>query len=235
MSDTHDQRPDPRDGDVQRVGARTTLEERTYEGGVRPAGITRTVSAGDRRDRVRWGPIWAGLLVVLAVNVLLQLAIVATGLLSINTEGTGLADGALWSGIAALVAFFVGGLVTGASTMWREAADGAYHGIILWALAVVSVLLLTVLGSGLALGTASDVATDLGINVADVEEATEQLDEGEASDAAESAAGAALLGLGLTLVAATAGAIAGSKMWPSKDRRQPDVDLTEQPRSGSRT
>lgn len=232
MSDLHGgDRHDTRE-DVQRVGARTTLEERTYQSDVRPPGITRTVSAGERRDRVRWGPVWAGLIVTLAVNLLLQLAIVATGLLSLNTEGSGLADGAWASGIAALLAFFVGGVVAGATTMWREASDGVLHGIIMWSLAIIAVLLLAVLGSGLAIGTASDIASDLGIGTEDVQQATEAVDEGEASDRAEAAAGATLLGLGLTLAAAAAGAAVGSKMWPPKRRRDVDVDLTDRPRAG---
>ena len=44
MSETFDGRTE--DEDVRRVGARTALEERTYTSEVRPAGITRTVSAG---------------------------------------------------------------------------------------------------------------------------------------------------------------------------------------------
>ena len=219
--------------DVQRMGARTVLEERTYASEVRPAGITRTVSAGERRDRVRWGPIWAGLIVALGVNVLLQLALVATGAFGIDLERTGLPEGALLSGLAALIAFFVGGLVTGASTMWRDGNDGAFHGVVMWALAVVAVLLLSVLGSGLALGAASDVADDLGIGTEELEEDVEDVESDEAADRAESAAGGTLIGLALTLAASVAGAVVGSKMWPRKDRRQAvgTVDLADDGRS----
>ena len=234
MSETFDSHTGD-DDDVQRVGARTALEERTYTSEVRPAGITRTVSAGgERRDRVRWGPIWAGLVVALAVNVLLQLALVALGALGLGEEGGGLPEGALFSALAALIAFFVGGLVAGASSMWRDGDDGLFHGIVLWALAVVAVLLLSVLGGGLALGAASDAADDLGIGqVGDGDQGVD-LDSEEGQDRAESAAGATLLGLALTLAAAAAGGAIGAKMWPSRrdQRRGGDVDLTESPRAG---
>lgn len=227
MSDTHDTGHD----DVQRMGARTALEERTYATDVRPAGITRTVSTGERRDRVRWGPLWAGLLVALAVNVLLQLVLVATGAFGLDVERTGLPEGALLSGLAALVAFFVGGMVVGASTMWRDGSDGAFHGVVMWALAVVSVLLLSVLGSGLALGAATDVASDLGIGTDGIQQDVEQLDQAQVGDRAEAAAGGTLIGLALTLAATVAGAVVGSKMWPSKNRRTSDgrgIDLTDE-------
>ena len=233
MSETSDRHTE--DHDVQRMGARTALEERTYTSEVRPAGITRTVSAGgERRDRVRWGPIWAGLVVALAVNVLLQLALVALGALGLGEEGGGLPEGALLSALAALIAFFVGGLVAGASSMWRDGDDGLFHGIVLWALAVVAVLLLSVLGGGLALGATSDVADDLGIGGAGDGEVEVDLESDEGRERAESAAGATLVGLALTLAAAAAGGAAGAKMWPSKrdQRRGGDPDLTEAPRAG---
>lgn len=230
MSDTHDSRRT--DDDVDRMGARTVLEERSYESDVRPAGITRTVSSGERRDRVRWGPVWAGLVVALAVNVLLQLALVATGALGLDVEGTQVVDGAILSAIAALVALFVGGLVTGASSMWRHASDGVFHGIVMWSLAVVAILLLSVLGSGLALGAATNVANELGIGDTDIEQATEDIEAQDVSERAQSAAGNVLLALGLTVAAAAAGGAAGAKMWPPKNSREAgrDIDLTERTR-----
>jgi hypothetical protein len=96
--------------------------------------------------------------------------------------------------------------------MWREGTDGALYGVVMWSMAIVAVLLLAVLGSGVALGSATDVARHLGINVEDIQESADHVDADAASDRAESAAGATLLGLGLTLVAAVAGATVGSKM-----------------------
>lgn len=235
MSESGEVRDDTEEG-IQRVQARTALEDRSYTSEVRPVGITRTVSAGagERRDRVRWGPIWAGLTVALAVNVLLQLALVASGAFGLDVERTGLPEGALLSALAALIAFFVGGLVAGASTMWRDGNDGAFHGVVMWALAVVAVLLLSVLGGGLALGAASDVADDLGVGRDDVRDAAEEADDDEAGDRAESAAGATLLGLAITLAASAAGGAVGAKMWPSKRRQGGDAaaDVGDRPRAG---
>lgn len=53
------------------------------------------------RDMVRWGPLWAGVMVALATYLVLQLTVFA---LNLYTD-----DGAWWSSISALVAFFIGG------------------------------------------------------------------------------------------------------------------------------
>jgi hypothetical protein len=89
-----------------------------------------TDRAEDRRDRVRWGPIWAGAAVVLTVFIVLQLLFFALGWLDLSfngRDGSGVPAGVV-TGVLALIAFFVGGLTAGASTMWRMAGDGMLHG-----------------------------------------------------------------------------------------------------------
>ena len=68
-------------------------------------------------DRVRWTSIWAGLVVALTTYLLLQLALVALDIVDIADLSTG---EAVASAIVALVAFFIGGLVTGATAWWRR-------------------------------------------------------------------------------------------------------------------
>jgi hypothetical protein len=160
-----------------------------------------------RRDRIRWGPIWAGVVTTVGTYLLLQFVLVATAL----TELDGAAgDDAVWSAVAALIAFFIGGLTTGATSMWQGADDGVLHGIVMWFAALVGVIVLSALTSGLALGSldATTAFEDVGLEDVDVD---------AASDDAQEAAGWALLGFALALGAAAAGAAVGNKMWPKDD------------------
>ena len=64
------------------------------------------------RDMVRWGPLWAGVMIALATYLVLQLAVFALNLYS--------DEGAWWSSISALVAFFVGGGFVCVWGYWSE-------------------------------------------------------------------------------------------------------------------
>jgi hypothetical protein len=102
--------------------------------------------------------------------------------------------------------------------MWRDGNDGVFHGVVLWALAVVSLLLLSVLGSGLALGAASDLTEDLGIGTRRSSRDVEGHRRRRGVGAGGVGGRGSLIGLALTLAASVAGAVAGSKMWPPKNR-----------------
>src|SRR5215212_9414584 len=111
--------------DVERMGARTSLEGRTMTSEVRPAGLRASV---DRRDRTRWGPVWAGTVVAVATYLLLELALLGVDLLDADIgAGGGLPDGALLTVVAAALAFLLGGVVAGASFAHRDAEDGVLH------------------------------------------------------------------------------------------------------------
>lgn len=160
-----------------------------------------------RRDRVRWGPIWAGVVTAIGSYLFLQLALVSLGIVDLSE---GVAGDAIASALAALVAFFVGGLTTGATAMWQGADDGVLHGIVMWFAALVALLLFSAVGSGVALGS---------IDTGDTFDqfSTDDVDTEQASEDAEEAAAKALLGLTFGLVAAAAGGAVGAKMWPKDD------------------
>jgi hypothetical protein len=160
-----------------------------------------------RRDRIRWGPVWAGIVTAIGSYLFLLLALVATGVVDL---ADGDASDAIASAVAALVAFFLGGVTTGASAMWQGADDGVLHGIVMWFAALVGLVVLSAFGSGLALGA---------IDTSDAfdEFTTEDIDRDQASDDAQEAAAKALLGLTFGLAAAAAGGAAGAKMWPKDD------------------
>lgn len=165
------------------------------------------------RDLVRWGPLWAGVMVAVAAYLVMQLAIFA---LDLFTDGGGGA-GSWLSSLAALVAFFVGGLVVGATALWHSMGHGALNGVIMWAFATVGLVLLAVLGGGALAGPISTVAADLGA-VQDLNLQNPQAEQvNQALQGARGAAGWALLGLGLSLLASVVGGVAGAKIWPSRD------------------
>jgi hypothetical protein len=167
-------------------------------------------------DRVRWTSIWAGLVVALTTYLLLQLALVALDIVDIADLSTG---EAVASAIVALVAFFVGGLTTGATAWWRRSDDGLLHGVILWAVGIVAIVALSLAGGGIALGA---------INASDTfDELTSEDVDAQAENDAQDAAGYALLGMVAALVAAAAGAVVGAKLWPDEDDRTIDLTRTD--------
>ncbi len=167
-----------------------------------------------RGDRVRWGPVWAGLVIALGTYLLLQLALLATGITDLADPGTG--DG-IATAIVAAIAFFVGGLAVGATAMWRGADDGLLNGVVMWAVALVALVALSAIGGGIALGS---------IDTTQVFEEVTSGDPAQAlGDEAQETAAWALLGLGVALVASAIGGAVGARTWPS-ERRGGRVTMT---------
>jgi hypothetical protein len=182
-----------------------------------------------RRDRIRWGPVWAGLVVALGIYLLLQLGLVATGAIELETAD---ATDAWYSAGAALVAFFVGGLTTGASAIWDKVEDGILHGIVIWAVGVVLLLGLSVVGGNLALG-ALDASGAFESFSVDLQEGTvEGIESDLGAEDAEEAASWVLLGLSAALLAAVVGGALGAKLWPRLDEvRVDELDPNERRRA----
>jgi hypothetical protein len=174
----------------------------------------RTTGAA-RTDRVRWGTIWAGLAVAVSTFLVLQLALIATGVVDLANPTS---SDAIASGVAAAVAFLLGGIVTGATARWRGFDDGLLHGVVLWAVGLVALGVLSVAGSGLALGSFDTSQAFDNIR-------TDQSTRVEASDNAKDAAGKALAGATIALIAAAAGGEIGAKMWPRDE--EDDIDLRD--------
>lgn len=106
------------------------------------------------RDRVRWGPIWAGLITTLPAFLVMELLAYGIGL--------GYASNAVnaWvSGILVLIAFFIGGWVTGRSSSVRGSGAGLVNGFLVWALGVVLIFGLILLGAGQLFGALGQAFT----------------------------------------------------------------------------
>lgn len=197
------------------TGGRTTTLDRD----VRPEPHSAIAVDGGqtREDGVRWGAVWAGLIVALGVFLILELVFFALGWLNldpgVNQSGS---TAGLVTGILALIAFFIGGLTAGKTALWRDRANGLLHGVLVWALGVVSIILFTLLGGGALLGSFSQFITQFvslrnpSISGAEVQQAVEST---------RTAAGYAAFGLGLSVIASAIGGVIGGKMRPGHDDR----------------
>ena len=110
------------------------------------------------RDRVRWGPIWAGLIATLASFLVLESLALGLGLLTSTTTGGGVSAANPWvSGIALLIAFFIGGWVAEATSAVRGTGAGILNGLMVWGLGTTLFLLLSVAGLGTLFGALGNV------------------------------------------------------------------------------
>lgn len=180
----------------------------------------------ERQDGVRWGPIWAGLLTALTTFLLLELLFYALGWLTIdpgqNDPGT---TKWLMTGILALVGFFLGGLVAGATTIWKGVFSGLLHGFMVWALGVAAFIALTFFGGSALLGSFGSLAHQLGVGPQQVQKTTKVTDKeaDELADRAKDASGPAFGGLALPLASAMIGGLIGTKIWPRKKDTEPET------------
>lgn len=124
------------------------------------------------RDLVRWGPIWAGLLLAIGIQLVLGLIGAAIALSAYNPSAANYAQRVgsftgIWSAISALIALFVGGYVAGRMAAVLGLRNGIVQGSVVWALALVAGIVLSGLGAAGVLGAMSNVTGALtrGLNV----------------------------------------------------------------------
>jgi hypothetical protein len=174
----------------------------------------------ERQDGVRWGPIWAGLLTALTTFLLLELLFYWLGWLDLAGNSSGLT-----TGILALVAFFLGGLVAGATTIWKGLFSGLLHGFLVWALGVVAFIALTFFGGSALLGSFGSLSNDLGVGPQQVQSTTNvtNSEANQVTNTAKDASGPAFWGLFLPLASSMLGGLIGSKMWPRRTDSDPET------------
>jgi hypothetical protein len=82
-------------------------------------------------DRISGGPIWSGFIISFAVWIFLEVVLVAAGLSQIQAgQGSNVQrSGWWWSLAAALVALFIGGLISGVGSRWHTPGVGAMQGL----------------------------------------------------------------------------------------------------------
>ena len=87
--------------------------------------------------RIKWGAVFAGWVVGLALQMVLMLLGLGFGAWAIdfreNNPAEGLPTGAaIWTGVSMLIAAFTGGYVTSRLSGISTRRDGLYHGIVVW-------------------------------------------------------------------------------------------------------
>jgi hypothetical protein len=132
-----------------------------YDPTVEPAGMWAPGIAAHWRDRVRWGPIWAGLIAAIGTFLLLSTIAVAIGAQAVEgggvaTDEAGIAGGIV-SAVLAVIAFLIGGFIAGRSAMVMNRGYGAINGFLVWALGVILILALAAFGLGSLFGASGDL------------------------------------------------------------------------------
>lgn len=121
--------------------------------------------------RVSWGAIFAGAVVAVVVQFLLNLLGLGIGLSTFefasaddSIGGFGMTQG-IWTVVSALVALFVGGWVAGRLAGMPRKTDGVLHGIVTWALTTLLTLYLLTTGVGRVVSGATSLLGQ-GLNLA---------------------------------------------------------------------
>lgn len=145
--------PERRDGPVVATTEHTGEGEVYYTGP--RAGPDRAPAAGAPttfavlRDRIRWGPIFAGLVTGLTALLVFLMLGVAIGL---SIFGPGSATGVIgaaagiWSGVSAFLAFIIGGWVAGKTAAVENVDNALLNGFMVGAAAVVLILFMVAIG-----------------------------------------------------------------------------------------
>ena len=166
-------------------------------------------STNFRSDRVRWGPIWGGLLTTLTVFLLLSLLGLAIGLTSVptGTAAAGAISGdtgrhsALWLAASGIISFLIGGYLAGKTAAVFDRTWGALNGAMIFFLAVPLIVWMASVGAGANLGgLGNSIRHNLGL----VQSATTTSD-------ARNAAWGTLIALVVALLASAIGGYLGTR------------------------
>ncbi len=198
------------------------------------ATTTRTVSQVMNlpADRVRWGPIWAGLLAAFFTLLVLSLLGLAIGASTVNAGQAARGSvnqnagqySAIWAGISAIIAFLIGGYMAGRTAAVHERGWAALNGGLVFLLALPILLWLATQGLGALIGNAGHIAGGLGINLGQVGSAATgatrtitPAQAQQATDTAKTTAWGTLIGLLLGYGAAALGGVLGARTQPARD------------------
>ena len=170
--------------------------------------------ASGRRDSIRWGPIWAGLITALTTFLLLQLLAIGIGLVDVGPGSQG--GGGIVPAIIGLIAFFTGGAVAGMTSAIRGPGSGLLNGFMVWALGTVLILLLSALGLGQLFGALGNVAGQVGPGALSggaqsAQGAAPNVSPQEAESALRTGAIGAFFGLLFSAVASAIGGLLGGR------------------------
>lgn len=183
--------------------------------------VIETFAMTEDRDRIRWGPIIAGIFVAIATQLILSALGAAIGLTrgasGTNADAVGLGVG-IWTVISLLISLFIGSWVTASGCGPMNKKTAMLHGLILWATTLALSAWLLASGVSGAFGLAASNAGEIlnqakqpgGVNVPNQvpNVPTEQLQQiaANSAKAAWSFIVGSLLGLAASLIGASVGA-----------------------------
>src|SRR5215217_1165590 len=131
------------------------------------------------RDRIRWGPIIAGVVTAFAVLLFLTVLGIALGISALgsddNPQTWGTAAG-IWGGLSLLVAFFVGGWMAARAAATLSESDGPLNGFVTGAATLLLLLWLATTALTGALGFFASTVCNIAGAAAPV--AMEAVDQG---------------------------------------------------------
>ncbi|MFN0074588.1 MAG: hypothetical protein ACKVVP_24160 [Chloroflexota bacterium] len=172
------------------------------------------------RDRVRWGPIIAGVSTALTSLLMLSLLGLAVGLTTVNA-GTAAATGALpentgttaavWGAVSAIIAFFLGGFMAGRTASVFSRGWGALNGAMVFLIGIPFMLWLAGQGLGSVIGGLSGYAGDLANQAQNTAQNTSPVEVARTASQIRNGAWGSLLGAILGLGAAALGGSAGTR------------------------
>lgn len=119
------------------------------------------------RDRIRWGPVWAGVVIALATLLVLSaigiaIGFAVTGVASPEAIRSISLALAIWTAFSAIIALFIGGYIAGRLMPLDTRGIGAVHGLAVWGLTLVTGVILDLIIFGLLLAFFGDLVTAIG-------------------------------------------------------------------------
>ena len=176
--------------------------------------VMQTTQVINPRDRVRWGPIWAGLITALTTFLVLELLMYSLGLLTIDINpGAGNDSGPWVTALVGLLAFFAGGWVAGATSAVRGSSVGLLNGFLVWGLGTVLILAFSSFGLGSLFGALGNVVSRF-LMAGNTNFNLPNVDPAEIAGMVRDASWWAFLSLAITALACALGGWAGVKSGP---------------------
>ena len=178
--------------------------------------VVETFAIEDNKDRIRWGPIIAGIFVAIATQLILSALGAAIGL-TVGATGGAVGVG-IWSIVSLLIALFIGSWVAAAGCSPMNKKTALLHGLILWATTLAISAWLLASGVSGAFGVAASNAGEVLNQVqqpggVDVPNQVPNIPADRLKQVADTSAEAAwyfilgsLLGLAASLIGASVGA-----------------------------
>ncbi|MBV9327987.1 MAG: hypothetical protein JO352_30090 [Chloroflexi bacterium] len=180
------------------------------------------------RPHLHWGPIIAGLLTALTTMFLLSLLGGGIGLAQFNAAtaaaqggvpGDAARNSAIWAGFSGILSFLLGGYVAARLAHMLDRNWGAWHGALVFMLALPIALWLAGQGLGTLLGTVGNVASGLNVGAGQAASAAQNASAqaqanpvavGQAAEAIRNTMWGALVGSLLALGASALGGWLGA-------------------------